>query len=599
MNAERLLAHYERIADAPDAIARLRRFILDLAVRGKLVEQDANDEPASELLKRIAAEKARLVKAGKVRKTKRSSSTDDDFLLFGSPPGWVWSRLGGLSRKIHYGFTASANQNIDAVRLLRITDIQNSRVKWNSVPGCEIDEKALPKFKLETGDILIARTGGTIGKSFLVTGLPCVVVFASYLIRVQGSKEIYARYLKLFFDSPIYWMQLREGVRGAGQPNVNGQMLDKMQVPLPPLAEQHRIVVKVDELMALCDRLEAERTEREATRDRLASASLARLNTPDPDPVTFLNHAAFALNNLTPLTTCLDQIKALRQTILNLAVRGKLVEQDPNDEPASELLKRIAAEKARLVKAVEIKKKPKRLEFPEVDDTDFCIPSSWHWTRLGEITSYIQRGKSPKYASENGSLVVSQKCVQWRGLDLNVARKITRDSLTTYEDIRFLRKGDLLWNSTGTGTIGRIIRLIEPPEKLVCDSHVTVVRCLFVYPEYVRTWLWSDNVYGLIEERAAGSTNQVELTAQMAISQLVPLPPLAEQHRIVARVDELMALCDRLETSLSTGDDTRRRLLDALLHEALAPSEEESGSIISIIAQKRAGQTARATQSAD
>ena len=268
-----------------------------------------------------------------------------------------------------------------------------------------------------------------------------------------------------------------------------------------------------------------------------------------------------------------DAIPRLRHFILDLAVRGKLVEQDPNDESASELLKRIGVEKAKLVKSRLIKR-PKQLESVERNDTEFCIPSSWCWTRLGKVTSYIQRGKSPKYASADGSLVVSQKCVQWHGLDLDKARKITYQSLVTYEDIRFLREGDLLWNSTGTGTIGRIIRLIDPPERLVCDSHVTVVRCLFVSSEYIRTWLRTGNVYGLIEERAAGSTNQVELTAQMALNQIVPLPLLAEQRRIVAKVDELMACCDQLEVSLATGNDTRRRLLDALLYEALEEPPE-------------------------
>ena len=254
-----------------------------------------------------------------------------------------------------------------------------------------------------------------------------------------------------------------------------------------------------------------------------------------------------------------DAIARLRRFILDLAVRGKLVEQDPEDEPAAEVLERIAAEKARLFKA-ELIKRPKQLEAVERDEIEFCIPPSWCWTRLGKVTSYIQRGKSPKYASADGPPVVSQKCVQWHGLSLDKARKITYQSLVTYEDIRFLRKGDLLWNSTGTGTIGRVIRLIDPPERLVCDSHVTVVRCLFVSSEYIRTWLRTGNVYGLIEERAAGSTNQVELTAQMALNQVVPLPPLAEQHHIVAKVDELMALCDRLEAARTEREAMRDRM---------------------------------------
>ena len=264
-----------------------------------------------------------------------------------------------------------------------------------------------------------------------------------------------------------------------------------------------------------------------------------------------------------------DAIPRLRRFVLDLAVRGKLVEQDASDEPAAELLKRIAQEKARLVKTGEIKN-PKPLP-PVEDDADFEVPPNWVWTRLGIITSYIQRGKSPKYAASDGSLVVSQKCVQWSGLDLSVAKQITLESLAQYEDIRFLRDGDLLWNSTGTGTIGRIIRIDQVPEKLVCDSHVTVVRSLLVDPEYIRLWVQSDHVYALIEGRAAGSTNQVELTAKMAINQVIPLPPLAEQRRIVAKVDELMALCDQLEQARAGREAVRDRLTTASLARLTAP----------------------------
>lgn len=266
-----------------------------------------------------------------------------------------------------------------------------------------------------------------------------------------------------------------------------------------------------------------------------------------------------------------DAIARLRRFVLDLAVRGKLVPQDANDEPASELLKRIAKNKARMVKAGEIKDKPLS---PVDDDAVFDVPPTWRWTRLGTVTSYIQRGKSPKYAAADGSLVVSQKCVQWSGLDLSVAKQITLASLDDYEDIRFLRDGDLLWNSTGTGTIGRVIRLVNPPEKLICDSHVTVVRCMEVDPEYIRTWLRSDLVYAIIEDRAAGSTNQVELTAQMAVNQVVPLPPLAEQHRIVAKVDELMGLCDRLEAARAAREATRDRLEAASLARLNAPDPD-------------------------
>jgi type I restriction enzyme, S subunit len=262
-----------------------------------------------------------------------------------------------------------------------------------------------------------------------------------------------------------------------------------------------------------------------------------------------------------------DAISRLRRFILDLAVRGKLVEPDPADETACELLDRIRAEKAQLVKQGKI---PKQKPLPPIknDEVPFKVPSKWCWVRLNDITSYIQRGKSPRYASDDGSPVVSQKCVQWQGLELESAKRITRESIATYEDIRFLRDGDLLWNSTGTGTIGRIVRVKTPPSNLVCDSHVTVVRCLEADAEYVRSWLRSDNVYGSIEVRAAGSTNQVELTSQMAISQVVPLPPLAEQRRVVAKVDEMMALCDQLEAAQAERE-TRRDTLVAASHHHL------------------------------
>lgn len=283
-------------------------------------------------------------------------------------------------------------------------------------------------------------------------------------------------------------------------------------------------------------------------------------------------NAELLLEHYVRIAEAPDAIARLRRFVLDLAVRGKLVEQDPNDEPAAELLKRIAADRARLVKEGAAQK-GKDLP-PASDDIEFDIPQSWTWARLGSITSYIQRGKSPKYAEADGVPVVSQKCVQWSGLNLDVARLITRQSLENYEKVRFLQVGDLLWNSTGTGTIGRVIRLENVPVNLVCDSHVTVVRCLVVKPEYIRTWLRSDYVYGVIEDRAAGSTNQVELTAQMAINQVVPLPPLAEQHRIVAKVDELMALCDQLETAQAEREGQRDKLTLSTLVKLNEPDPE-------------------------
>ncbi len=261
-----------------------------------------------------------------------------------------------------------------------------------------------------------------------------------------------------------------------------------------------------------------------------------------------------------------DAVPRLRRFILDLAVRGKLVPQDQNDEPASALLKRIELEKARLVKIGQTTME-KRLAPIEKEEFLFDIPDDWSWTRMGNVTTYIQRGKSPKYSSGDGLPVISQKCVQWDGLHLQCAKKITPESLGSYDDSRFLREGDLLWNSTGTGTIGRVVRVDHPGKHLVCDSHVTVVRCLLVDEYFVCIWLRSDYVYGRIEERATGATNQVELTASLAKNQITPLPPLPEQYRIVAKVDELMALCDELEAAQAKRERRRDRLVAASLND--------------------------------
>lgn len=268
-------------------------------------------------------------------------------------------------------------------------------------------------------------------------------------------------------------------------------------------------------------------------------------------------------------------VPRLRRFILDLAVRGKLVEQDSKDEPASILLARLLEGRHVSAKA---RSQPPSLTAPGAEELPFELPRTWLWVRLRDITSYIQRGKSPHYATSDGLPVVSQRCVQWSGLDLSPARLITFESFGAYEEVRHLRDGDLLWNSTGTGTIGRVVRVTAPPPRLVCDSHVTVVRCLGVDPEFVRCWLRSDHVYGVIEDRAAGSTNQVELTSQMANGQLVPLAPLAEQHRIVAKIGELMALCDRLEAAQSERETRRDRVATASLNRLNEPAAGEAES---------------------
>lgn len=266
------------------------------------------------------------------------------------------------------------------------------------------------------------------------------------------------------------------------------------------------------------------------------------------------------------LATAPGGVARLRELILSLAVQGKLTAQDYDEEPASVLLERIRDKKLRLISSGAIKQAK---QLSEVDDAEpmFELPKSWTWARLGELCSYIQRGKGPTYAEQSEHKVISQKCVRWYGLDLAPARFVTPESLAKYEPVRFLRAGDLLWNSTGTGTIGRacVVPIELDDAGLVADSHVTVVRPLEVNSVFLWRWIQSPFVQNEIEGSASGTTNQIELNTSTVVSQPVPLPPLAEQARIVARVDELMRLCDALEAKGRLEAEQHARLLGTLL----------------------------------
>ena len=238
MTASLLVEHFDDLLATPEDMEQLNRAILQLAVQGKLVSQHFQDEPAIEVLKRILRQKEQEI----------LPTIDEEAKVIELPESWEWTNLGFLSENIHYGYTASADFGTKEYKLLQITDIQDSQVDWDSVPGCEITEDVAKKYLLGIGDILIARTGGTIGKSYLITDTKVKAVFASYLIRVLPSKEIMPEYLKVFLDSPLYWRQLAEKSKGTGQPNVNATSLSELILGLPPLAEQRRIVARVKEL---------------------------------------------------------------------------------------------------------------------------------------------------------------------------------------------------------------------------------------------------------------------------------------------------------------------------------------------------------------
>ena len=323
MNAEQLLTHFDRIADAPDAVPRLRRFILDLTVRGKLVEQDPNDEPAGELLKRITAEKRRLGKAGERKKSKPTTDLPSSIPERDVAPGWVITDLQSVCASITDGDHLPPPKTESGIPFLVIGNVRSQTINFaeSRFVSPEYYEALDPIRRPRSGDLLYTLVGSY--------GIPVVVrdeqpfCVQRHIGILRPSKLIDVGFLARVMESRLVFEQVTACATGIAQKTVPLSGLRRLLIPLPPLAEQHRIVAKVDELMALCDRLETARKERENTRNRLTAAGLARLNTPGPDPAVFQNHAAFALDNLTSLTTRPDQIKALRQTILNLGGAGE------------------------------------------------------------------------------------------------------------------------------------------------------------------------------------------------------------------------------------------------------------------------------------
>ena len=552
MNAERLLAHYEKIADAPDAIARLRRFILDLAVRGKLVPQAPNDEPASELLKRIAKEKARLVKAGEIRTPKAIPALSET--PFAIPSNWHWSQLAEI------GVLSPRNEAPDAYEAsfvpMPLIAAEYGVANQHEVrPWGEI-KKGYTHFA--EGDVGLAKITPCFenGKSAVFRNLMGGIGSGTTELHIVRPLFVNQDYILLFLKSPHFIETGIPKMTGtAGQKRVPTDYFAYSPFPLPPLAEQHRIVAKVHELMGLCDRLEATRLSREAVRDQLTAASLARLNAPDPE--IFREDARFALDALPSLTTRPDQIKQLRQTVVNLAVRGRIVPQDPNDEPAD-------------------------LSPVNCDDGPEAIPSTWLYTRLVNLLAEnTQNGYSRKPdEAHNGIpiLRISAGTVRRDGVVAEEEHKLI-SGIDHRARLQYgLKSGDLLacrFNGNkafvGRFTIFKDYLGLQPiyPDKLI---RVRISPKLAT-PEFLRLASDTDLVRTEVEAACATTVGNWGISASNLKDVRFPLPPLAEQHRIVAKVDELMGLCDRLEASLTAAAATRRRLLDALLAEALVPIE--------------------------
>ncbi|WP_229620326.1 restriction endonuclease subunit S [Vibrio parahaemolyticus] len=534
-------------------VKKLRELILELAVRGKLVPQDPNDEPASVLLERIAAEKTQLVKEKKIKKQKALPEVTEQEAPFNVPKGWEWTRLGNLSSDIHYGYTASAKPNSEGVRLLRITDIQNDKVNWGTVPACDITEEKAKSYLLENDDILIARTGGTIGKSYLVENIDLQAVFASYLIRVKRVQAVYAPFTKVFLGSQLYWKQLIENSAGTGQPNVNATALKQLLFIVPPFNQQKRIVAKVDELMALCDQLE-QQTEASIEAHQVLVTTLLDTLTNSADADELMQNWTRISEHFDTLFTTEESIDQLKQTIRQLAVMGKLVSQDPNDEPASELLKRIAEEKAQLVKEKKIKKQ-KALPPIAEDEKPFELPTGWEWCRLGEVINLVsgQHLKPSEYTenSEANSVPYITGPAEFGSIYPTYSKY-------TLEKRALAQAGHILITCKGAG-LGKLNRA---KQTMAISRQLMAIEPVFLDSDFLYNVL--DCQYNYFQSKGVGiaipGISRDDVT-HMGVS----LPPLNEQKRILVKLSELMNVCDLLKSRLIKSKNLQLHLTDAIV----------------------------------
>ncbi len=460
-----------------------------------------------------------------------------DEVPFEIPDSWAWTRLDGIAFVLNgdrgKNYPAKSKLHDSGIPFVGAVNIDQGVVsEANMLYMTEEQYNLLRAGKLSQGDIVFCIRG-SLGKHGVFPFERGAIASSLVIVRSVDRARVSPGFLSVLFDSPITDVNIKRFDNGTAQPNLSANNFQSFLFPLPPLAEQLRIVERVNGLMPLVE----EYGKLEDAREELDTALPGRL----------------------------------RKSVLQEAVRGRLVPQDPADEPADILLERIRGQRRQLVAEKKMKapkggesviftgsdgrRYEKRVDSKGresepvciEDEIPFDIPESWEWARLESVTSYIQRGKSPKYSTVEKYPVVAQKCNQWTGFSLDKAKFVDPDTVDKYGEERILRDGDLLWNSTGLGTLGRMA--VYDSRKngygwAVSDSHVTVIRTYedWLSFHFAFAYFTGPSVQSVIEDQASGSTKQKELAQETVRRYLVPIPPLVEQHRIVKRIEELMPL---------------------------------------------------------
>lgn len=511
---------------------QLKNSILQWAIQGRLVPQDPNDEPASVLLEKIRAEKARLIKEGKIKKDKKESiiyrGEDnsyyekfadgkvvciDDEIPFEIPDSWQWERWGNLSYSIQYGYNAPAEDTGD-IRMVRISDIQDGEVLWATVPFCHINKSEIDTYLLQKDDILFARTGGTVGKSFLVNDVPYPSIYAGYLIRTRYSNMLSAQYMKYFMECELYWEQLRNGTIATAQPNCNGKTLAKMLLPIPPYNEQIRITDKLNQV------LEPVRKYGES-QDRLDKFNIQ-------------------IHDL------------LKKSVLQEAIQGRLVPQNASEEPASFLLQHIKDEKMRLVKEGKLKKKDVidstifrgddnkyyeqiGTDYKDISDSiPFDIPDNWCWVRGKTLFLPMESAKPSgctftyidvDAVNNKKNIIDNPKILESLKAPSRATRKLHENDLL-FSMVRPYLKNIALVSSAYANAIAST------------GFYVITPTCALM-PQYLYYMMLSpyvvDGLNSYMKGENSPSINNVHIE-----DFLYPLPPRYEQQRIVTKIESLL-----------------------------------------------------------
>ena len=487
-------------------LSSLRQQILDRAIRGQLVPQLPEEGTAEELYQQIQAEKKALITNGTIKKEKPLEPIQEEDIPFEIPATWKWVRLGDCT---NFGQTKQKARAIDISDDTWIADLEDIEKSSGRLLRRIISKErkiAGDKTIFKKGDILFSKLRPYLQKILIADESG---VCTSELVPFTSYGAIEQKYLVYVLKSPSVDSAINISTYGMKMPRVGRDTMLNLLIPLPPQEEQTRIVRKIEALFSALDTVESSKKRISAIQTELT------------------------------------------KRILNQAIQGKLVPQLPEEGTAEELYQQIQAEKKRLIAAGTIKKE-KPLPPIEEKDLPFDIPETWKWVRLDDLVrKNIKRGKAPVYTEKSGVAGFSQKCNSKRdGINLSLARYLDEAKLTLYNTHDFLVPNDIVINSTGEGTLGRvgIFQETDNPNniKIVPDGHVTIIRSATpVLPLYLYHYLKSRQ--SILEDACGGSTHQTELRPQFLRELLIPLPPLKEQKRIVAKIEELLTLCKSMQ----------------------------------------------------